>query len=404
VTTIAAPESTTGGATGPVLKLPDLDGSKLPAAGLVRRAVTLTLASLACAAVIGLIGVSFVTMKVTVSGSGQLEPNEVWRVRAAAPGRVVRVLVASGDSVAREQSLVVLEHNEADLTVEQLASRLTSVRLDLEQTKATAPFDRQKAEQDVERAQARRLSVRAAVKEQLTGFGVNQDVDSILARHEPGRHVALDRMVSDLRMADLEVRAAETQLQRLDLVPLQLKKMDVEAAQLAGELNAARARRGLLDVRAPATGVVLSDAESLIGSLVREGDHVLDVADVSQWRALLDVAERDIHRIHVGDEVSVTIAALSSVSSDPVRGVVSTVAMSPNSAQLESAGGLNSSPARNAGTYRVVVALQSHASDSALVDALRLGYTAQAKIVTRSATALTLMRDYFKQQMSRARR
>ena len=404
MTTIAAPEPTTGRATGPVLKLPELDASRLPAAGIVRRAVTLMLVSLAGAALIGVIGISFVTMKVTVSGTGQLEPKDLWRVRASAPGRVVRVLVASGDTVAPEQSLVVLSHNEADLTIEQLTSRLSSAKLDMEQARATAPFERQKAEQDVERALARRISVRADVKERLAGFGMGQDVDSILARHEPGKHVATDRMVSDLRMADLEVRAAETQLRRLDLLALQRKKLGSETSQLAGELRAARARRELLDVRAPAAGVVLSDVESLIGTSVREGDPVLDLADGSEWRALLEVTERDIHRIHVGDEVSVTIAALSSMSSDPFRGIVSAVAVSPNAAPLETTAGLNLSGPRNAGAYKVVVALQSQPSNRELVDALRLGYTVSARIVTRSATALTLLRGYFKRQMSRARR
>jgi multidrug efflux pump subunit AcrA (membrane-fusion protein) len=404
MTTIATPEPATGSATGPVLKLPELDASRLPAGGIVRRAVTLMLAVMVGTVVIGVIGVSFVTMKVTVNGSGQLEPKNLWRVRASSPGRVVRVLVASGDTVAPEQPLIVLSHNEADLMIEQLTARLSSAKLDIEQARATAPFERLKAEQDVERALARRLAVRAGVKEQLAGFEMGQDVDSILAWHEPGRHVATDRMVSDLRMADLEVRAAETQLQRLDLLPLQLKKLDSETAQVAGDLRAARARRGLLDVRAPAAGVVLSDVESLIGKSLGEGDPVLDLADVSEWKALLEVSERAIHRIHVGDEVSVTIAALSSMSSDPFRGIVSAVAVSPDAGPLETVAGLGPSGPRSPGAYKVIVALQSQPSDRALVDALRLGYTVTARIVTRSATALTLMREYFKRQVSRARR
>lgn len=88
-----------------------------------------------------------------------------------------------------------------------------------------------------------------------------------------------------------------------------VSETQLESARLA--LKAAEAaytvaRRQLDDtkVKSPITGVV-SDRPVNIGTRVKIGDVMANVVNIKQLKTKLQVAERDVFRLHVGDEVSI---------------------------------------------------------------------------------------------------
>jgi hypothetical protein len=96
------------------------------------------------------------------------------------------------------------------------------------------------------------------------------------------------------------------------------------------------------------------------------------------------VAERDVSRIRVGDDVQVELKAFGRVNSPEIRGRMLTVGAEP------------SASAAQAGSRMFPVIVRLDPSDLAAVGAerLRRGYTAEAKIVTRSERMGVLIWEY----------
>jgi multidrug resistance efflux pump len=146
-------------------------------------------------------------------------------------------------------------------------------------------------------------------------------------------------------------------------------------------------------------GVVLSEQlENLVGIALREGDQLLEVGDVSAWRANLSVSEDDVHRIRIGDPVSIEIPAFASVANDRFRGRVVSVATQISAGGAP--GGATTSSYFLSG-YRVMAALDPVAPDDEKSGALRRGYVVRAKIITRSARLATFVRDYLRGRLRR---
>ncbi len=61
---------------------------------------------------------------------------------------------------------------------------------------------------------------------------------------------------------------------------------------------------------APIAGVVVARAATL-GQMVTPSDTLFEIMDLSQIWVVVDVYERDIHQVHVGQAVTVTVAAMA---------------------------------------------------------------------------------------------
>ncbi|HEU4883747.1 MAG TPA: HlyD family secretion protein, partial [Longimicrobium sp.] len=144
---------------------------------------------------------------------------------------------------------------------------------------------------------------------------------------------------------------------------------------------------------APAAGIVLTDGlERLSGTMLQEGTTVLEIAAEGGWRAVLLVPEREVSRIRVGDETLVELRAFGRVDAPEIRGTVLTVGAEA------AAGGQPGSR-----MFPVTVRLDPEDLQAVGIERLRRGYTAQAKIVTRSERMITLMWEYLLQRMERKR-
>jgi multidrug resistance efflux pump len=346
--------------------------------------------------VAALIALATTTLRVTIQGRGVLHPTRMSAVRAPAGGRIVDMVVQPGESVQEGQPVARLAHDEADLVIQQLRSRVEAAVISLRRDSASIPLEQQEAQQGADRAAARQIAARATAKDDLLSLGLTGNTDSVLAAIAIGHHIAVDRIRSNLLTAEVDVRDARTRISRAALRWLELAGSAAELRRLRSELLAATARRELLEVRSPATGTVLtSTSEALKGVSVAEGEALLEIGDVSSWTATVGVSEQDIHRIRVGDDVLVEIPALSSVGTAPYRGSVSEVAAVPGSPQV----GRSPPPSHGitADQYRVVIAINPQAEAAG---AFRYGFAVSVRIVTRSARAISLVGDYFRRKTS----
>lgn len=379
------------------LRLPDLGESHAPGARLVRRTVTLTLATLAALVVGALAVASLVSVKVTVKAGGVLEPVRVWPVRAREAGMVGEVLVSTGDRVRAGQPVARLDALQLETSLEELRSQLRAAELDERRAASAAPVEERQQSDRVEQAGARVVTARAALRQRMVEYDMGGNVDSLLAAYRPGRHVGVDLAVAELRSAEAEVRLSSAQREILGLGRYDREKKHAERDLLAARIRAAEERISRLALAAPTTGVVLTDQiERLPGSYVREGELLLEVADLDAWRVSLYVGERDVQRIRVGDSVRVRVQAFGAERRDDLRGSVGYVAPEP----LGSGGGSGAAQPQGgaappgAGQYRVLVRLDQRQLAGMGIHRFRRGYTAEGQIVTRSGRIIVLARDF----------
>ena len=96
--------------------------------------------------------------------------------------------------------------------------------------------------------------------------------------------------------AEIRLSGAEGGLQELSR--FDREKLGTQMEQLAAQIAATRERLSRLTVRAPTDGVVLTEQmERLPGAFVREGDQIMELADLKDWRVLLSVSERDVKKV-----------------------------------------------------------------------------------------------------------
>jgi multidrug resistance efflux pump len=386
------------------LRLPDLPHEGQPGASFVKRAVGYTLLTVAVLAVAGTLVAALVKMDVTVRAAGVLEPIRLYPVRAMEGGAVRAVLVQTGDTVHAGQVLVRLDTVELTSSLAQLEAQYRAADIDRRRSATADPLQREQSAERSAQSRSRLSSALATLRQRMIEYDLGTNVDSLLAAYVPGRHVAIDQAVGEVKgaQADLRLSGAEGGLQELSR--FDREKLGTQMEQLAAQIAAARERLARLTIRAPTDGVVLTEQmERLPGAFVREGEQIVELADLHDWRVLLSVSERDVHKIELGDSVKVDLLAFDESEREQLRGSVAYVAPEPLSAQ--SAAGVGGTgapaafPAGGAGGYRVIASLDRPQLERMGITRFRRGYTVQGYVITRSGRIITLLWDYLTEKL-----
>jgi multidrug resistance efflux pump len=325
-----------------------------------------------------------------------MEPVRIWPVRALEPGTVHRVLVGTGDTVAKGAVLLQLDPLQLSSTLEQLQSQLRATEIDAERATSQAPVEERQNTEKLAQAQAHLVTARANLRQRMVENSIGSNVDSLLAAYRVGQHVAIDLAVAEVRAAESELRMGATQHDVLALERFDRQKKQVEADELSAQIRSTRERIARLNVVAPTRGVVMTEQiEKLPGSYVQTGEQLLEVADLDAWRVNLYVRERDVHRIAVGDSVMVEVQAFNAEEDERLRGSVAYVSPEPlPAAQASGQGGPAPQVPQTGGLYRVVARLDQKQMDRIGITKFRRGYTVQGQIVTRRGRVIVLVWDY----------
>ncbi len=197
-------------------------------------------------------------------------PYRFAQLGARVPGRIVRLLVAEGDPVAKDQTLAVIDSPELGQATGDYLAAVT-----------TADVAREIA--DRERALFERK--------------ISSEREWRLAEAEAVRSRAAKE-------------AAENRLHAFGLSDAELQKLQVER-HFSSEVA----------VRSPLAGVVASRTAT-IGKIVQAGEGLFDVVDIAEVAIAIDVYEQSLTRVKPGQQVDVLTA---STGSQVFRGRVTSV-------------------------------------------------------------------------------
>lgn len=101
-------------------------------------------------------------------------------------------------------------------------------------------------------------------------------------------------------------------LVHVELLDLKLTQVTEELAMKEKEYESLQAENAYLkgkveslELKAPFSGVLLSDQNEQIGNFFKEGDFVLELADSESFYLELFIADKDINKVKVGDPVEI---------------------------------------------------------------------------------------------------
>jgi ABC exporter DevB family membrane fusion protein len=242
-----------------------------------------------------------------VGGSGIVEPAQrEARLAGGAPGVIQRILVKEGDRVKEGDLLLVLESAVEETAVKSAEADLGSARASLART-----LNGQRAE-DREAANAEAGSARARADLSATALGRAEQLvkGGAMTAEELDRarlNAASDR--ESARAAAARARAAQVGSRVEDIAA-------ARAAVAAAEARVAQAKATLdrRQIRAPYAGEVLQ-VKARAGEYYTPGasEAPLVLGDTSHLRARIDVDERDIGKVAVGQPVYVVVDAYPGV-------------------------------------------------------------------------------------------
>ncbi|MDB4952374.1 MAG: efflux transporter, family, subunit [Gemmatimonadetes bacterium] len=326
-----------------------------------------------------------IRMNVTVDGWGVLQPAQVWSVRSDETGVVRDVLVRMGDTVRAGQAIARLDTAQLSSELDQLRSRRRVLALDLRLARTSVPLEARSVAERSAGADAELVRANAALRQRLVEHGFEPDVQAVRRTYRLGSNVAVDGALAAVMTAEAAARAARVEAERLGLKPIEQSRQQELMAEMDVQIAAVQKRLARLTLYAPAAGVVLTDGlERLSGQVLKEGETLLEVGGDDDWRAELLVAERDVSRIRVGDAVQVELRAFGRVNAPEIRGRVLTVGAEP-------ARGVTQAENR---MFPVMVRLDRGDLKAVGAERLRRGYSASAKVVTRSERLITRIWEY----------
>ncbi|HET7464689.1 MAG TPA: HlyD family efflux transporter periplasmic adaptor subunit [Longimicrobium sp.] len=380
------PTSTTPpAASAHKLLLPEVASPDVVGGRWVSRAVSLTLTIFTLLLAAGTVAASLIRLKVTVDGAGVLQPTQVWAVRGEETGVVRDVLVRMGDTVRAGQAIAHLDTLQLASSLEQLRARRRALELEMQLARTSAPLEVRSQAEKRAQADAELVRARAALRQRLVEYGFNPDIDEVRRTYRVGTHIAIDEGLASLMAAEAAARSARVDTDKLGLQSIDQSRQQQQLAEIDFQVATLQQRLSHLTLHAPAAGIVLTDGlERLPGKVLQEGETLLEVSEDDDWRAALLVAERDVSRIRVGDDVQVELKAFGRVNAPEIRGKVLTVGAEPTPGATDAGNRM----------FPVMVRLNRQDLAEVGVERLRRGYTAQAKIVTRSERLIVLIWEY----------
>lgn len=231
-----------------------------------------------------------------VKVSGNIEVTTVG-VGFKIAGHVDRRLVDEGESVKKGKNVAKMETADLELDVANAKAQLLATQATLAQLKnGSRPQD----------VSAARAVVRSAEADRNNAAVEYQRMQQLFAK---GAVAAQERDRSQTAYATAQARADQT-MQQLSLAVEgpRLEEIDLAAArveQAKQVLNLSQTRRSYAQITAPVDGVVLSKNIEA-GEYVSPGTPVVTIGDLNQVWLKAYIAETDLGKVKLGQDVAVT--------------------------------------------------------------------------------------------------
>ncbi|MBE0433797.1 efflux RND transporter periplasmic adaptor subunit [candidate division WOR-3 bacterium] len=267
----------------------------------------------------------------TIHATGVVEPKIAMKVRSSVGGLVEKVMVDEGQKVSNEDTLVILDNRELELTAESLANESAQIEEHLQQLRsefgmlvAMGSYETAVSVEDV--GQAYKRAVNAKEKYDRMEILYQKDLVSIESRNDSKMNYELLQSQYESTKRRLELTIEEY------LRMITAKEAEKRIIDETQELVKMQIR--LTKVIAPISGVITTpDLHQLKGMKICEGDVILEIADISEVYFKAYVKEQDIIRSKVGQKAHIFVNAFPHRKYKVFEGRVSKIYHEPKLAE-----------------------------------------------------------------------
>lgn len=240
-------------------------------------------------------------LEITKEYIGYLGPLERVNIRSEASGTVERINFMKGQSVKKDQELVLISTGKLRLYVERARSNYDMAKVNYESQKALSAMEISLRKAELNLSQAKNdfnladMEFNKEKKLMEKNFTTESNLDSKKDALETKR-ISLDRAKIELDQAKILT----------DKINLKTYQNVMELAKI--ELNLALLDMEKSKVKAPFSGIV-KNKQVQVGGYVSAGESLLDIMDISKVLATINIPEKDMRYVNIGDQVTITLDA-----------------------------------------------------------------------------------------------
>lgn len=238
-------------------------------------------------------------IRVPITASGLIVPNEEIDLRSKASGEVIEANVKEGDYVTKGDILVELKKDDEQRQRDQAAAALTRMKALLKQAEVAVL----KAQQNIAIADARVKEIKA--NGEMIAFELNKQRELQERLQGTEQELVNAQARSDINQAQLASAQANAVLAHNNLTDAEQSVVIQQAAvdEATKALEDAEERLAETTIRAPQDAIVTAVYVS-VGNLVQSatraltgGTPIMKLADVSKLKVVTRVDEADIGRV-----------------------------------------------------------------------------------------------------------
>ncbi len=252
-----------------------------------------------------------------ISLTGAIRPREEASISVSLSARVMAVRVKEGDKVSAGQVILELDPTTARARLQQAEGALSAARSQYAGAEAAYAVEKVTAPSQYEQAQAALSSAKATLaKAELDlqraeelyrqGAAAKEQVDSARTYREAA--------AAAVRQAQAGVDAAKAGLRQVEIKQLAQDSARAAVEQAKGAVTSAREDLGNTILRAPISGVVYWKDVRVGDVPVSMGSPLIRIAALEQVYFEATVPEKDLSSLSTGQQVAVTVDALTGQS------------------------------------------------------------------------------------------
>jgi HlyD family secretion protein len=256
-----------------------------------------------------LISVKRTDLPIIVTANGTIQPEKSINVSPKSSGRLKSLLVKEGQNVTTGQILAYMDESNTLGQITQADGNLAAAQASLDLLRAG------NRPQDIAQAQANVVNAQATLEQSEIVFRQNQQLykEGAIA----SRDLDAARTTMEANRARVVQAQAALSLQQSGSRPEEIDRAEAQVVAAAGSLQSSQSQLEDTIIRAPFDGVVVrkyADPGAFVtpttsGSAVSSATASSILALASNNQVLANVAEADISRIVIGQEVTIQVEA-----------------------------------------------------------------------------------------------
>lgn len=278
---------------------------------IISKVVAITFGIIILFILVALLIVSVVKIDVTIDATGKLEPESLTLLHSSINGEIRKIYVKSGQTFKAGDLLVQFDSVKLSDQLDELFSKYSIMMIEYEKKSKSLPYEKKQIDFQITKAEAQLLKTKANLRQKINDFFTGANPDSLIRNYKKGSHITMDYALADIISAETEIENLNSQKESFVLKELELKSLLMEISQVKKSIQRHEEYIGRTKLFAPFDGIVLTqNVENLEGTYVNEGSSLFEISKTQNWKVILNVNEKDVYKIKIGDSVKIEIQAM----------------------------------------------------------------------------------------------